>query len=128
MSGIRSQGVHNKVDPKKLNSSECGSLGVGSYSGDECNDDSGDIDGDLELQELFHGVIDAAAPHNRANNRREVVVHENEPLHETHGFLVCSAVRFCPKLDKKPNHKRGKQEQANQASNFGGQLREGVQF
>lgn len=82
MGGIRSQcqgskGIHYNVDPKQLNCREHGSLRVGRHSGDKRNDDSGDVDGDLKLQELLHGVIDAATPHDRANNRREVIIHED---------------------------------------------------
>jgi len=44
----------------------------------ESNEDGGDVDGDLELEELLDGIVDTSSPHDSEHDRREVVVHLRE--------------------------------------------------
>lgn len=89
--GIRGQGqsgegVHDQVDPEKLNRLEDRLHVVVVNRGNEGEQDSRDVDGDLELrihcqymattsggvesylQELLHRVVDRSAPFERGNN------------------------------------------------------------
>lgn len=43
----------------------------------ECDDDRNDVDSELELKELGDRIVDVAAPHNRFNDRSEIVVRED---------------------------------------------------
>ena len=59
-----SECVHDDVDLEKLNSQQNGLLLDGRNGRNKSDNDSGDIRGDLELQEFAHGVVDAATPNN----------------------------------------------------------------
>lgn len=76
--GQGSERVHDDVDPQQLHGGECRSLRIRRHSSDKSDNDGGDVDGDLELQELLDGVVDASAPHDGADDRGEVVVHEDD--------------------------------------------------
>jgi len=47
-------------------------------SSKEGDNDSDDVDGQLELEELCDAVVHVATPHHRFHDTREVVVREND--------------------------------------------------
>ena len=68
--------VHNKVDPQHLHGLEGRVLyGAGA---DESYDDRDDVHGQLELQELGDTVVHVPAPHHSLDDRREIVVREDD--------------------------------------------------
>lgn len=88
----RRKRVHDQVDPEKLNSIENRLLLIAGYCSDECQYDSRNIDGQLELQrevssradtemdvleiylkELLHRIVDSTAPHHTLDDGAEPV-------------------------------------------------------
>ena len=54
--------VHDEVDPEQLNSSQHRGLVVARYGRDKGKQDGGDVDSNLELQELLDSVVYRASP------------------------------------------------------------------
>ena len=73
-----SHGVHDQVNPKKLNCGEDRLLAVGRHSSDESEKDRSNVHRDLELEEFPDCVVDSTTPHESLDNGTEVVVHEND--------------------------------------------------
>mmetsp|Transcript_13465 Transcript_13465/g.32026 ORF Transcript_13465/g.32026 Transcript_13465/m.32026 type:complete len:825 (-) Transcript_13465:799-3273(-) len=71
----RGERIHNEVYPEHLDGRQRAvSQPQGTHGGD---DDGRDVNGELELQELCHGVVDVAAPVARLHDRVEVVIHQH---------------------------------------------------
>ncbi len=73
-----SERVHDDVDPEQLYGGQHGLFLVRSNRRYERNSDSGDVGRDLELQKFADCVVHAAAPHDSFDNRRKVVVHQDD--------------------------------------------------
>ncbi len=68
------QGIHDEINPQQLHGSErLGIIGEGAQEGETQRHN---VDGELELYEFTNVVENRAAPHDRLNDRREVVVHD----------------------------------------------------
>lgn len=96
--GKSGEGVHDEVDPEKLNGGKNRLLIFRRDGGNVGDDDGGDVDGELELskgesqwraksegapegahlKELLNRVVDAASPHDGRDDASEVVVHKND--------------------------------------------------
>ena len=71
-----SEDIHDQVDPEELHHAE---RRVTENEGGGYNeDDAGDVDGHLELDELAHVVLDVTSVADRSDDSLEVVVHEND--------------------------------------------------
>lgn len=74
--GDGSQNVHDEVCPEHLDDVERGMAHGGSAQNG--NEDNGDVDGQLELQELPNIIEDRPAPFERLVDRYEVVVEDDQ--------------------------------------------------
>ena len=74
----RGKSVHYEVNPKELHCAEGRLLRRCCESSDKRDDDGRNVGVDLELKELSHSVIHATAPHNSMDNRREIVIHQDD--------------------------------------------------
>lgn len=68
------EGVHDQVNPEHLSGGE-GRLSEDAGTGED-DEHSDDVDGELELEELAHVVVDVAAVHNGSQDGAEVVIEE----------------------------------------------------
>jgi hypothetical protein len=72
----RSEGVHDHVDPEHLDGGQDGVLRV--ERGDEDDNDCDHVDGELELEELPHGVVDVPAPLDGLDDGSKVIVEQDD--------------------------------------------------
>lgn len=70
--------AHDQVDPKKLHGLEDRLLLLTRNRRNERNDNGGDVDRKLELEELAHAVVDAATPHDGGDDGGKVIIHEDD--------------------------------------------------
>ena len=74
----RGKSVHYEVDPEELHCAEGRLLRCCCESSDERDDNGRNVGVDLELKELSHSVVHATAPHDSVDNRREIVIHQDD--------------------------------------------------
>ncbi|KAH3672959.1 hypothetical protein WICPIJ_009968 [Wickerhamomyces pijperi] len=72
-----SQSVHDQVHPKQLNSTKHRLALCGTDSGDESQQNSSDVDGDLELDELLDRSGDTSPPLDSLDDPFEIIAHQN---------------------------------------------------
>ena len=74
----RGKSVDYEVDPKELDCAEGRLPRCCCESSDERDDDGRHVGVDLELKELSHSVVHATAPHDSVDDRREIVIHQDD--------------------------------------------------
>lgn len=74
----RGKSVHYEVNPEELHCTEGRLLRCCCDSSDERDDDGRNVGVDLELKEFSHGVVHTTAPHDSVDNRRKVVIHQDD--------------------------------------------------
>ncbi|KAG5463349.1 MAG: hypothetical protein BJ554DRAFT_8288, partial [Olpidium bornovanus] len=76
--GESAQGVHEKVDPEQLHGGEDGLAGRVDDRRHQGEQDGGDVDGELEHQELADALGHGTAPDERGHDGHEVVVQKDD--------------------------------------------------
>mmetsp|Transcript_37798 Transcript_37798/g.74716 ORF Transcript_37798/g.74716 Transcript_37798/m.74716 type:complete len:420 (+) Transcript_37798:533-1792(+) len=87
--GQRSQGVHEEVEPEELRRAQGRVLHVQRADGGQGQ--SGDVDRELELQELLDGVVHVSPPLGRRHDGGKVVVQQNDVGRVFGGGGACDA-------------------------------------
>ena len=75
------EAVHDQVDPEHLHRGQRGLLN--NHGADEADQQGDDVDSELELDELANSVVNVPPPQDRRQNRRKVVVKQDD----VRGFL-----------------------------------------
>eukprot|EP00162_Nutomonas_longa_P014766 comp22094_c0_seq1/m.51290 comp22094_c0_seq1/g.51290 ORF comp22094_c0_seq1/g.51290 comp22094_c0_seq1/m.51290 type:complete len:435 (-) comp22094_c0_seq1:846-2150(-) len=89
------KGVHDEIDPQHLHG--CQRSVVGGASANKHKQQRNQVDGELELEELAHTVVHGAAPHHGLDNRRKVVV-QNDDIGRILGNLGASNAHRQPNI------------------------------
>ncbi len=74
----RGKSIHYEIDPKKLHCTEGRLLRRRRNGRDERDDDGRNVGVDLKLEEFSHSIVHATTPHDSMDNRREIVIHQDD--------------------------------------------------
>jgi hypothetical protein len=74
--GKGGEGIHNHVNPKKLDSGQWSN--VGNSGSNEDSKHSDDVNSQLELQEFSDVVKDVSSEFNSGHDRSKVIIHKND--------------------------------------------------